>query len=203
MSRWPFAHNLRARSGKHIDNGPSAIYGGLSIRSGRSRRPSTLPNVEHSSTTSPQGSVHEESLVKSPLISAADLEAHWCNLGESVTIGHCRTCDERVAAECVSHVDDFARARSRPRSPRPRRPITRVIVRLASTRSRLSATLQPLAGLTALTGPSGEPTGGCCVMGQQRPISQHLIADDSSLRNSMPWSRSYGFSWSGTTVSAQ
>ena len=71
----PFAHNLRAGSGENIDNVALAIYVDLSRRRGRSGRPSTLPNVEHSSTTSPQGPVHEESLVKSQFISAADLEA--------------------------------------------------------------------------------------------------------------------------------
>ena len=176
---------------------------GLSILRGRSGRPSTLTNVEHSSTTSPQGPVHEESLVKSQFISVADLEACWRNLAQPLTIGHCRACDEHVAAERVSQMGDVVCAGSRSQSPRPRRSITRAIVRLASTRSRLSATLQPLAGLTALAGPSVEPADGCCVMGRHRPISQHLIADVSSRMNSMLSSRSYGFSWSGTTVSAQ
>ena len=64
-SSGPFAHDLRAWSGKDIDKGSSAIYVGLSIRRGHSRRPSALLNVEHSSTTSPQGTVNEKSLAES------------------------------------------------------------------------------------------------------------------------------------------
>jgi hypothetical protein len=77
----------------------------------------------------------------------------------------------------------------RPASQRPSRAITLASVRLVSVRSRLFAqtigTLQPLTGLTALTGPSGEPEPGCYVMARGRPMSEILTA--ASIRtNSMP-----------------
>jgi hypothetical protein len=90
-------------------------------------------------------------------------------------------------------VNDHARAdaaardgvgvRSRTRCAQPQRAVTRGIVRLASVRSRLFAqtvaALQPLTGLTALTGPSGEPEAGSYVMARRRAISEMLIAVSS------------------------
>ena len=50
---------------------------GLSILRGRSGRPSALLDAEHSSTSSPQGTVHEESFGVIHL--RAHREEAWCN----------------------------------------------------------------------------------------------------------------------------
>jgi hypothetical protein len=69
--------------------------------------------------------------------------------------------------------------------------ITPVSVRLALPQSRLSATLQPLSGLAALTGAAVEPVSGSYVMAHPW-MSKHPSVRRSRLRSSSVWWRSSG-----------
>jgi hypothetical protein len=133
----------------------------------------------------------------------AHLEAWPCWLSK-FSVVESRTHCVGPAAGRVRAAGDFLVRRKH--SPQPARAITRASVRLASVLSRLSAqtidTLQPLPGLTALTGPSDEPESGCCVMARRQLILAVLTAV-SSHTNSTPSSRSYGFCWNGMTARAQ
>jgi hypothetical protein len=155
-----------------------------------------LLNAEHSSTTSPQGTVNEELIVFESFVSV-HLEAWWW-------IGPQRTVINNAGMSAA--VADRVGMRSCTRCVQPRRAITRASVRLVSVRSRLSAltvgTLQPLTGLTALTGPSGGPERGSYVMARRRPVSEIPIAA-LNRTNWMRSSRSYGFSWNGMTARAK
>ena len=174
----------------------------LAVRSLRPvGRPSTSPDVEHSSTTSPQGTVHEELVEKVGI--RAHLEEWQCCLFNCVVVDR-GTRHVGAAVERVRAAEDFVVPSARSR--RLSRAIARASVRLASVRSRLFAqtiaALQPLTGLTALTGPSGEPEHGSYVMARLRLISPLLIAASSCTSSTPSWP-SYGFSWNGMTARAE
>jgi hypothetical protein len=156
-----------------------------------------LLNAEHSSTTSPQGTVHDEFLMSNSFVSMPSGGVQCFSPLSAIVNDHARA----DAAPC-----DRVGVRSRARSAQLRRAITRASMRLASVRSRLFAqtvaALQPLTGLSALTGPSGEPEAGSYVMARRRAISEMLIAALSRKSSTPSWP-SYGFSWNGMTARAE